>query len=43
MSFGIFDDVLKEDTNNYADKLLTVDVNMVNGDTRVTFKAETIA
>ena len=42
MSFGIFDDTINEESNNYADKLLTVDVNMVNGETEIAFKAESL-
>ena len=42
MSFGIFDEVINENANNYADKLLTVDVDMVNGNAKVVFKAESI-
>ena len=43
MSFGIFDDIIKEDSNNYADKLLTVDVNMLNGNADIVFADESIA
>ena len=42
MNFGIFDELLKKDSNNYAEKLLTVDVDMTNGDAKISFKAESL-
>ena len=42
MSFGIFDEIINEGANNYADKLLTVNVDMNNGDNKIDYLSKKI-